>query len=120
MVPAETDVRFKSSSEVLADMEGTCSEYTALYMALCRAAGVPVRAAVGFVAGAERALTLHIWAQVWVGRWLDVDPSWDQMEVDAAHIACAAGRLYGPGPLRLVVGAYVESIRNTPLACVRR
>lgn len=30
-------------------------------------------------------------------------------------VACAAGRLYGPGPVRLLVGSYVESIRNTPL-----
>lgn len=33
----------------------------------------------------------------------------------AIGVACAAGRLYGPKPLRLLVGAYVESIRNTPL-----
>ncbi|HRY26102.1 MAG TPA: amino acid ABC transporter permease [Geminicoccaceae bacterium] len=33
----------------------------------------------------------------------------------AIGVAGAAGRLYGPKPLRLLVGAYVESIRNTPL-----
>lgn len=33
----------------------------------------------------------------------------------AIGVACAAGRLYGPKPLRLLVGVYVESIRNTPL-----
>lgn len=30
-------------------------------------------------------------------------------------ILCAAGRTYGPGWLRRIVGAYVEIIRNTPL-----
>jgi len=30
-------------------------------------------------------------------------------------ILCAAGRVYGPWPLRALVGAYVEVIRNTPL-----
>ncbi|MEZ5865357.1 MAG: amino acid ABC transporter permease [Geminicoccaceae bacterium] len=33
----------------------------------------------------------------------------------AIGVACAAGRLYGPKPLRFLVGVYVESIRNTPL-----
>jgi polar amino acid transport system permease protein len=30
-------------------------------------------------------------------------------------VACAAGRLYGPGPLRAAIATYVEVIRNTPL-----
>ena len=33
----------------------------------------------------------------------------------AIGVACAAGRVYGPGWLRRIVGAYVEIIRNTPL-----
>ncbi|MGE8943690.1 amino acid ABC transporter permease [Leptospira interrogans] len=30
-------------------------------------------------------------------------------------IVCAAGRLYGPAPVRAIVATYVEVIRNTPL-----
>lgn len=30
-------------------------------------------------------------------------------------IVCAAGRIYGPAPIRAVVAIYVEVIRNTPL-----
>lgn len=30
-------------------------------------------------------------------------------------IACAAGRVYGPWPLRGLIATYVEAIRNTPL-----
>jgi polar amino acid transport system permease protein len=30
-------------------------------------------------------------------------------------VLCAAGRVYGPGWLRRLIGAYVEIIRNTPL-----
>src|SRR3954451_7085800 len=33
----------------------------------------------------------------------------------AVGVTCAAVRLYGPRPVRLVVATYVEAIRNTPL-----
>ena len=75
MIPRDTNVRLKSTLEVLQDMEGTCSEYAALYMALCRAAGIPARAAVGFLVGPAGELGLHIWTQVYVGEWIDLDPS---------------------------------------------
>jgi outer membrane protein assembly factor BamB/tetratricopeptide (TPR) repeat protein len=93
MRPRDTNVRFKSTLEVLEEMEGTCSEYAALYLALCRAAGIPARACVGFVASATGELVLHIWTQVYVGRWIDVDPSWNEAAVDAAHIKTGQGRL---------------------------
>ena len=95
MVPRNTNVRFKSSLEVLEDMEGTCSEYAVLFMALCRAAGVPARACVGFLVSQSGDLVLHIWTQVYVGRWVDMDPSWAQASVDAAHIKTGQGRLAG-------------------------
>lgn len=86
MIPRDTNVRFKSTLEVLEDMEGTCSEYAALYLALCRAVGLPARAAVGFLASTTGELGLHIWTQVYVGEWIDLDPSWAAETVDAAHI----------------------------------
>jgi len=96
MVPRNTNVRFKSTLEVLQDMEGTCSEYTALYMALCRAAGIPARACVGWVVSTKGRLVLHIWSQVYVGRWIDVDPS-SLERVGATHIKTGAGLLTAAG-----------------------
>jgi len=93
MIPRHTNVRFKSSLEVLEDMEGTCSEHAVLYMALCRAAGLPARACVGFLVAQTGELVLHIWTQVYVGRWIDVDPSWEGSAVSAAHIKTGQGRL---------------------------
>lgn len=97
MVPRNTNIRFKSTLEVLQDMEGTCSEYTALYMALCRAAGVPVRACVGWVISTNGHLVLHIWSQVYVGRWIDVDPSRPGEEIGATHIKTGEGLLTAAG-----------------------
>lgn len=93
MIPRHTNVRFKSSLEVLEDMEGTCSEHAVLFMALCRAAGLPARACVGFLVAQTGELVLHIWTQVYVGRWVDVDPSWEGSAVSAAHIKTGQGRL---------------------------
>lgn len=92
MIPRRTDVTFKSALEVLEDMEGTCSEYAVLYLALCRAAGVPARACVGFLASGQE-LVLHLWTQVYVGRWIDVDPSWRTGRVSAAYLKTGQGRL---------------------------
>lgn len=101
MIPRNTNVRFKSTREVLEDMEGTCSEYTVLFMALCRAAGIPTRACVGFLGSRSRGLVLHIWAQVYVGRWVDMDPSWNEPLLDAAHIKVGQGRLVAAEMRRL-------------------
>ena len=101
MIPRNTNVRFKSTREVLEDMEGTCSEYTVLFMALCRAAGIPARACVGFLSSRGGALVLHIWTQVYVGRWIDMDPSWDEALLDAAHIKVGQGRLVAEEMRRL-------------------
>ena len=101
MVPRDTNVRFKSTLEVLEDMEGTCSEYAALYLALCRAVGLPARAAVGFIASHTGELVLHIWTQVYVGEWIDLDPSWAAETVAAAHIKTGQGLLTASGQRRL-------------------
>lgn len=107
MIPVETNVRFRSTLEVLDDMEGTCSEYTVLYTALCRAAGVPARVSTGFAVSRTGELRLHMWSQVYVGQWLDADPSWDAFPVGAAHIKTGEGVLTAAGmaalnlPLRL-------------------
>ena len=101
MIPRDTNVRFKSTLEVLEDMEGTCSEYAALYLALCRAVELPARAAVGFLASSTGELELHIWTQVYVGEWIDLDPSWAAETVDAAHIKTGQGLLTAAGLRRL-------------------
>ena len=93
MTPANTNVRFKSALEVLGDMRGTCSEYTVLYAALCRAAGLPARIASGFAASPDGELVLHVWPEVFLGEWVGVDPSWNAFPVGAAHVKTGSGLL---------------------------
>ena len=94
MEPAHTDVRFKTSLEVLRDLRGTCSEYTVLFAALSRAAGIPARVSVGFAVSAAGELVPHIWPQVFVGEWVEVDPSWNAFPVEAAHVKTGQGLLH--------------------------
>lgn len=86
--PEETAAKFLTALEVLREGRGTCTEHSVLFVALCRAMGVPARAALGLL-GAGRELVPHMWAQVHVGTWVDVDPSYGQFGVDGAHIALA-------------------------------
>jgi outer membrane protein assembly factor BamB/TolA-binding protein len=99
----ETNVSFKSALEVLNDMDGTCSEYSVLFIALARASGIPSRAVVGLLPTGERTFGLHMWSQVYVGKWVDLDPSWNQMTVDAVHIKMAESALAFDDLLRLNV-----------------
>lgn len=89
---ANYDVGFATASEVLKTKEGDCSEHTVLTVALCRAVGIPARAAVG-VMYAEGIFAYHMWPEVYVGRWMNLDPKWPVMDpetgellTDATHI----------------------------------
>ncbi len=117
MEPANTDVRFKTSLEVLEDLRGTCSEYTVLFAALSRAAGIPARVSVGFALSAAGELVLHIWPQVFLGRWVEVDPSWNAFPVEAAHVKTGQGLLHPAHlerlnpPLELISAGAAEGLR---------
>lgn len=71
---------------------GDASAATALYLALARSAGLPARAAGGVVFVRGR-FYYHAWPEVWLGRWVPVDPVADQFPADAAHLRLAVGTL---------------------------
>lgn len=66
---------------------GDCTEYAALLVALCRAAGLPSRMVGGYVSDrsiAPRPADYHDWAEIWIdGRWRVADAqlgNWLSME----------------------------------------
>ncbi|MEM9491310.1 MAG: transglutaminase domain-containing protein, partial [Myxococcota bacterium] len=78
-----------TASQVLDKRTGDCTEYTVLFVALARAAGIPARELSGLVymGDRHRAFGWHAWAEVAIdGHWVQVDPSWDEDVANATHI----------------------------------
>ena len=98
-VTANYDVGFASAREILDNREGDCSEHTVLFVALCRASGIPARAVVGIMYGGG-IFAYHMWPEVFVGEWVALDPKWLARDpetreyfTDATHIAFGRSNL---------------------------
>ncbi len=96
-------VSIPSAVEVLNQREGDCNEHTALYTALARASGIPTRMAAGIVY-VENGFYYHAWPEVWVGRWMPVDPTFNQFPADATHIRFVTGNLDRQSDIIRLVG----------------
>ena len=71
------------------EKKGDCTEHAALFSALARAAGLPARCCSGavYLAGANDAFWgYHAWAEVWIGRWVVVDATVNQVGVGARYL----------------------------------
>lgn len=79
------------ATRVLELKEGDCTEHALLFTAMARAAGIPARRINGLVymdtADGIPALYWHEWAEVFVGEWIPVDPTFGQRVADAGHLA---------------------------------
>lgn len=81
-----------SALDVLETKEGDCNEHTVLFTALARAAGVPTRIAIGVAWSDElRGYYYHAWPEVYVGRWVWMDPTLGQPVADATHLKLLTG-----------------------------
>ena len=76
---------FGSSLTALESLSGDCTEHTVLFIALARAAGIPARICSG-VTFAKDAFYYHFWPEVYVGTWVQMDPTLGQNIADATHI----------------------------------
>ncbi len=96
-------VSIPSAVEVLNNREGDCNEHTALYTALARAAGIPTRMAAGIVY-VENGFYYHAWPEVWINRWMPVDPTLGEFPADATHIRFVTGNLDRQSDIIKLVG----------------
>lgn len=107
-----------SALEVLRTKKGECQAHTMLYTALARAVGIPTRMAGGIVYMDGVGFLYHAWAESDVGGWVSVDPTFDQVGVDATHIKLVEG----PGwvsivPLGRVVGRVKATVIDYRAVC---
>ena len=91
-VRKEMTVSLPSALDVLKTRSGDCNEHTYLFVALARAAGIPAKVMVG-LAYNEGAFYYHAWPAVYLGAWVEMDPTWGQATVDATHIRVTEGEL---------------------------
>ena len=78
--------------EVLERKAGDCTEHALLFNALARAAGIPSREVTGlmYTQSPEPQFYWHVWNEIYDGaRWISVDPTWDEVFVDAGHLKIA-------------------------------
>ena len=91
---------------VLKQGEGDCSEHSILFVALCRAAGIPAREAVGIGYSAEiKGFGYHAWGEVYVGRWVAMDPTWGENLADPTHVKFGAGDMDSMIPIAGLFGS---------------
>jgi transglutaminase-like putative cysteine protease len=88
----EPTVSIPSALEVLRTRKGDCNEHTVLFNALARAAGIPAKTAVGVVY-LRNAFYYHAWSEIWLGRWISLDSTFNQFPADATHIKFLEGEI---------------------------
>ncbi len=96
-------VSMPSAIDVLKTMEGDCNEHSVLFAALARALGIPTKIYVGLV-NLGGAYYYHAWCSVYLGRWVPVDPTFDEFPADAGHFKLKEGELAEQTKVLKVVG----------------
>ena len=78
-------VGFGTAKQTLKDLQGDCSEHTVLFVGLARSLGIPARICTGLVYHRD-AFYYHFWPEVYVGRWISMEPTLGQTQADATHL----------------------------------
>ena len=87
----EYDFTLEASLQEIIDKKlGDCTEYAQLFVSLARLNGIPAREVSGLAYNYTNDNPMfygHAWAEVWInGRWKEVDPGWNEFDIDATHI----------------------------------
>ena len=82
----------KGALWALENRKGDCSEYSYLFVALCRAAGIPARVQAGFAFHYVNEVMEdgHMWAEYYLENygWIPVDATWKMFgQVDYKHLS---------------------------------
>ncbi len=81
-----------SALETLKAGVGDCNEHATLLTALLRAVGIPARLSIGLVYSRDK-FYYHAWTEAYLGDWITMDATLNQMPADATHIKFVEGNL---------------------------
>jgi tetratricopeptide (TPR) repeat protein len=102
-------VDYADAAQTLATREADCYEFSKLYVAMARSVGLPARVVSGMAYG-DGSFGGHAWVEVYIGDWIEIDPTWGTSFVDATHIKVSTGALLTYAALNLVQ----LEVLNTP------
>ncbi|PNX49535.1 MAG: hypothetical protein BV457_01290 [Thermoplasmata archaeon M9B1D] len=106
---------------VLSRGNGSCSEYSFLYIALCRAAGIPARYIGGTITSCSTCpipsppfndTDFHRWTQIYLPNygWIPVDVTWDDSTTSDMYFGATSNKCFvttiSGGPSNLLVWNY--------------
>lgn len=107
-------IGFGSALQTLESLEGDCTEHTVLMIAMARSVGIPARVCAGLVFQSD-AFYYHFWPEVYVGKWVAMEPTLGQIQADANHIQLAGSELesdsmleFGEGVMRTLNQLEIE------------
>ncbi|RKU20334.1 hypothetical protein C6503_05955 [Candidatus Poribacteria bacterium] len=96
---------FGSSLTALETRSGDCTEHTVLFIALARAAGIPARICSG-ITFAKDGFYYHFWPEVYVGKWVQMDPTLGQTIADANHIQLGGSTVESDNLMEFAEGVF--------------
>jgi tetratricopeptide (TPR) repeat protein len=99
------------AAQTLATREADCSEFSALFVAMARSLGLPARMVTG-LAYSGNSFGGHAWVEVWVGKWIELDPTWGTDFVDATHIRDSSNALVTSAALNLIELEVLDTKRS--------
>ena len=78
-----------TTEQILERKTGKCVEYAVLFASLARAAGLPTKVVMG-ERYQDNMWIGHLWNEVWLGEWVTIDASHNQVAPDALLLKLAA------------------------------
>jgi len=81
-----------SARDILANPTGDCKVHTILFSALARSVGIPTKLAAGVVYR-DGFFYYHAWPEIYIDRWVPVDPTFGQFPADVTHLKLNEGKM---------------------------
>lgn len=94
-----------SASWALKNMRGDCTEFSFLFIALCKASGIEARPVWGWLPRDDSKVS-HSWAEFYLGEWYSVDPTEKNFHVFEPHITFNRGFIEAKGNKSMDAFAY--------------
>lgn len=96
-------ISIPNALDVLRSKSGDCNEHSVLFTAFARSLEIPTKIILGIVYLNDK-FYYHAWNEVFLGKWVSVDPTLNQLPVDASHIKFFEGDINRSTEIMKLVG----------------